>query len=600
MVINAILIAVLLGIGYIWSTRGFFSGVLHLMCVIAGGAIAFALWEPCAAALLSVGNDFLGNIAWGAGLLIPFAVATGILTAGMNLVIRGNAKCDDVVNIAGGAVCGAGVGAITAGMVALSISMIRSSPALLGFTVVEYDKSGSLVRQSELWIPVDRLVASLYGQSSESVFSTSTPLARYYPDLPSRGHLMKSGPDETTLKFAVRPDDVALMGRYTVGESATLDVNSLVSDTFDPGRSQKIIGLDGEPLPPSQYQIEGYIINPKGGMREKKGQVVMGPGFLTLVCIDPQSGYTQAFQPFAMISQSKADRPGAGRWRFDGPKIFLESVGGGSNTPMGFEFVVPKNLQPFALYVKGVRISLGEFQDDGSYSPRAPFSRYARIEARDEAIRSGALLSASTVAVTAELDKSKATPWRPSAQGSPEVVVANSIPMTLVLQKGNTGSLRLDEKNNIISGDETFYTRDVGGGRGLEKSLRVERLLVDSTTVIVAVDVSVGSPFDLLSTASSNAEGPPTLVDNLSRPQRHQCVGWVYQDATYTKIRYTPGEPISDKGELPALTRSRTDQKLILIFRCSLGVNIEYFAIGNTAIKQFAPLLKLENAQHGG
>ncbi len=111
-------------------------------------------------------------------MLIPFAVLTGILTAGVNLVLRANVKVDDIANIAGGAVCGLGIGAITAGMVALSISMVRSKGDLFGFTPVEHDKGGSPFRAHDLWIPVDKIVAGIYGGASEHTFATSTPLAR--------------------------------------------------------------------------------------------------------------------------------------------------------------------------------------------------------------------------------------------------------------------------------------------------------------------------------------------------------------------------------------------------------------------------------------
>ena len=49
--------------------EGFFSGVVHLACAIASGAIAFAFWEPFAFVMLSTG---FGEFAWGVSMLFPY------------------------------------------------------------------------------------------------------------------------------------------------------------------------------------------------------------------------------------------------------------------------------------------------------------------------------------------------------------------------------------------------------------------------------------------------------------------------------------------------------------------------------------------------
>ena len=43
---NILLVALVLFIGYWWGNQGFFSSVLHLLCVIVAGGIALAVWEP--------------------------------------------------------------------------------------------------------------------------------------------------------------------------------------------------------------------------------------------------------------------------------------------------------------------------------------------------------------------------------------------------------------------------------------------------------------------------------------------------------------------------------------------------------------------------
>ncbi len=595
---NFVVIGVILAVGYIWSTRGFFSAVLHLACVVAGAAIAFGVWEPVSIMLLGQG-DWLSEIAWGVGLLLPFAIATAALSGGVNLLLRANAKCDDVSNIVGGAVCGAGIGVIAAGILAIAVGNMRSKSDFLGFTPIEYDKSGAAVKTGGLIVPADRLVAGIFAFTSEHALATSTPLARYYPHLAERGHLMKLGPEETTLKFAARPDDATLGGRYTVGESSSLAVPDLVKDIFDPNRAQKIVDLAGESVTSGQYQLEGYVIKCGPGLREKSGQVVLGVGQLTLVAVEPDTGFSQAFQPFAYIAQAKGDKPNAGRWRFDGERVFVSSVGGASNPSMAFEFLMPKNFKPVALYVKGVRIDLDEPGDD-EINPKAPFAKYASTSARDAAIRNGSLLSASLNAQGTEIDRSLSTPYRTnSTDPAVQNLVATTNTLPFVLNKGNLRGLKIDDRNFITEGEAEFFTADKLPA-GSDKDLRVDKFLVDPTTVIVQIDVTPGKAFDLIGNVASQLEGAPTLVDDLDRPQFHQCVGYIYTDGSKMKVRYTPGSPITDKGELPSLSRSRTDQSLKLVFRCSLNVKIKFFAIGDKAVKELTPVLRLDTPQNTG
>ena len=52
--------------------EGFFSGVVHLACVITAGALAFAFWEPLAHVLLGV--PAMKEWAWGVSLLLLFSL----------------------------------------------------------------------------------------------------------------------------------------------------------------------------------------------------------------------------------------------------------------------------------------------------------------------------------------------------------------------------------------------------------------------------------------------------------------------------------------------------------------------------------------------
>lgn len=59
-------------IAYWWATQGLFSSVLHFICVLAAGVLAFATWEPMTDLVASISS--LQPYGRGIGLVLPFAV----------------------------------------------------------------------------------------------------------------------------------------------------------------------------------------------------------------------------------------------------------------------------------------------------------------------------------------------------------------------------------------------------------------------------------------------------------------------------------------------------------------------------------------------
>ena len=68
--------AVILLITYWWANQGAFSALIHLLCVITAGAVAFALWEPLAYRMLS---SSAGEYAKGLVLLGVFILLLLVL-----------------------------------------------------------------------------------------------------------------------------------------------------------------------------------------------------------------------------------------------------------------------------------------------------------------------------------------------------------------------------------------------------------------------------------------------------------------------------------------------------------------------------------------
>src|SRR5438477_11176095 len=137
---NIAAVIIVLAVGYIWLTRGFFSALLHMVCVIAAGAIAFAFWEPLAYFLLGrfTTNSGLQGVIWAISLVLPFAAALALIRVGFDKMIPWNVAVNDIANYIGGGVCGVISGIITAGILILGIGFLRIAPDEFGYQPLAY------------------------------------------------------------------------------------------------------------------------------------------------------------------------------------------------------------------------------------------------------------------------------------------------------------------------------------------------------------------------------------------------------------------------------------------------------------------------------
>ena len=271
MFMNLISIAIILGLGYLWVTRGFFSALLHLGCVIAAGAIAFAFWEPISMFLLSKAPTsgfltFVGDAAWGLGLALPFVISLALLRVATDKIAPGNIIIEDTMDSIGGGICGAMIGVITAGMFVISVSFLRVPTKFMGYQPVHMANQGNFVIQERLWVPVDRLTSGLYNHLSQNVLYSSSPLSYYYPDLASAAGTQRMSEGQGANKNNIVPDAFEVVTRFTVGKGANLPADQVFADERNKA-VQQVNTLDGENLPAGSY-IEGFLINFKAGAKE--------------------------------------------------------------------------------------------------------------------------------------------------------------------------------------------------------------------------------------------------------------------------------------------------------------------------------------------
>lgn len=586
MIMFGVVMLIILGLAYVWVIRGFLSSLLHMICVVVAGAVAFGMWETVTYFVMGqTDNAALVGSAWAIGLIIPFVVVTLLLRVGLDSIIRNNAQAAGPLDYAGAGVCGLITGTITAGILVIGIGTTRVGSDFLGHRPVDY-ASGSLQRTGGLLIPVDRLVGAFYGHTSEAAFSTAEPLAKWYPDPSHMSAALRLSDGGGKARNTAEPGDFEVVGSYILGVGEGMNGADLLKDSWNP-TTHNAATLEGEAYSSlGRQKMLGVWINPKPQMKEKSGDIIFGEGQVWLVA-ETASGERIIRHPVAVVSPAQPASEGRyGRWRFDA-QVFV-ALPGAAILPMAFEFILPLDAQPLGIFVKGLRGELSNL------SPR----EYQSTRERDAGITSGGILPTGAVtgppldaSLTQRIGEDRPGQRNDEAVREAGVVVSAALPLSITLQKGSEGPMELGENNRIIRGEHKIEASR-SGVRGAPRNLLINQFATRRGTSLVQIDVSMTKPASLLGQAVAAAERvlPPVVVDD--KGTQYRAIGWVYKDRDMIHIRYTPDRPIAGLAELQSsgvsLSRSRPDQALVLLFEVTDGVKIESFGIGGKEVFGFA------------
>lgn len=598
---NALVALLVLIIPVIWSTKakgfGVFSAFLAAVCSVAAGGVAFALWEPVSYMILGWGagaSGFFGSLlegsAFGLGLAVSYLVPLLIFRLLVDSLVPANLDFSDLANTIGGGLFGVITSVISIGILVLSVGFLRLTPGIMGYAPLE-EKSGQLVYTSKLWIPVDAIVVRLYEGLSTGGFSSSTPLRTYHPDLHIAAAMQRITYGGSSRNTAVN-SDFEVLGAYSIsGNIDDLARDDFIVDrTTGDSKKQQIIYPDGS-TPSGSGTLYGYPVRFKSGAKEKIGNIIVTPGQMRLVVVNDSTGEAQAVHPVAVVAPPDATTGGLYRFRFDAPEGFISSLGGGSDAVFAFEFIVPQGSTPTTLFVKNWRVNL---RDDPKVATPAVFGTYA---ARDKEIKEATIFNrfGASIGSSGPLDKTGAEKVKAEAGARVEGIEEGSnLPDGMLFSRNNKGSLTLNGDNQVVEGDHTF-AKAVTKERGLDKNLRVERFATGKDVGIVKVNLSVGGARSLYGRSVETAESIllPLLVDD--KGVQYEPVGFYYAEGDTIRLRYVPGEPLRSLAEAPALSKTKRDQTLILIFRPTKGAKIVSFALGSRVVAEFSEPIEVKN-----
>ncbi len=588
-------LAAVLVFTWVWVIRGFFSAFLHMLCVLAAGAIAFAAYEPVTLLLLSQAPDrgigtILRDTAHGIALGMTFAIALAILRAIVDKAVPHNLKFNDNVEYVGAGVCGLATGIVTVGITLMSLGMMRfaaDKPVQgLVFTQEGGGARGSVVRNTSPFRPyVDEWTAKAYSWMSRGTLATGEPLAKWHPNFHEEGSAMRTT-FSNRARNASRPEEFKLIQWYALGDiDRGGNIGQLMMDRWQPG-SQRVIGLDGEEI--SNGYVAGVVVELDAQARELGGgaKIVLGNAQIRMVAEQGDTGFTKAFHPSAVISQADAQEPTLARFRFDADESFIASVGGGAKAIMAFEFALPRTYRPIAIYIRGARIELD----------KEPETTFATTAQRDDFVN---VMEYGGVDLDS-MDDSQAVilETKNGRQDlSPEeyfLHLQSSLPGRIQIKKGTERGLEVskgdsDRYYSIVGGVEQ-YTSNQLKGQFIDPALRIGGFAQTREVRIVQADVGRDSKIALNSPVFQSLDGnlAPMLVDD--RGQLYPPVGYVCVEDANTFIGFTPGQPIKDLSTLPfTVSRSRAVQDTRLIYRVSGGVTIVAMVAGDTIIARWQP-----------
>ena len=329
MIINALAVLFcLLAIYWFAFKEGFFSGVVHLACVLVSGALAFAFWEPLAVAMLGSG---MREWAWGMSLLALFSVFLFILRIVGNLAIPEKVNVPNVVDVIGGGAVGAGSGIITVGILMLGVGFlpVGTLGGKIGYT---RDGAGQPTRQGAL-VPFASMTEAFYAGVSRGAFAPMTNagnLADSYPALADQAWSLQRDTDEKgRIELTAAPSD--------------LKVGTPYFGTYGPGGDE--------------YYVVPVAVSKTGFHRG--ANFVLSASQARLVGT-PAGGQT------AKSAFPSAWREGGKMYLFDGSTNYATNLPGTQEVQLQLAFPAADlgGQQPASLLFKGLRIPLAAASTD--------------------------------------------------------------------------------------------------------------------------------------------------------------------------------------------------------------------------------------------
>lgn len=532
-VFNLIVIAVVVLIAYWWANQGLFSAILHLLCVIAAGAIALSLWEPVTVNYMLRGSGF-DDFAWGLSLVGMFVVILLILRVATNKLIPANVAVPSWANWAFGLPIGAVSGILSAGILVIGAGFIQSTREIMGLSGAGRAGKTAIVGvtgDQRLWLPVHEITYEFFAWLSVTSLSTDQPLRQWYPRLDWQAvSLLRDSWGDGAGKLSLKPDAATVQGFYSFSDEK--GKHYVVKMRFD-GESRDW----GEQLTLSRSQVR-LIAPPKNVMDESR--VAHPDSWIQPVWGDP----------------GKDD----GRHRFDDISHYISSVPGQESVEVAIEFSA-RDLEPAIpkfIQVRGTRYRLPKLEEDS-----------ASARSLGGGLGGNVTLDAGAADISSAFEITNSI--------RPLQISTNNMPSGMSLVEDSDGKFFSDTGGNEVE----FQP----GGDRPARALAIKGIFEPKGTRIVRLDVSRESPANIYGAIRDkvkNENDPLMLVD--SNGQTYTPIGYFYEKAdrhVMINLEYRKHFPSFDM--LPMIPTSGGN-RLYLLFTVTAGATITGFKWGDATV----------------
>jgi len=539
MILNIITVAFVLAMAYVWYTQGVFSAMVHLAVVIASGAIALAVWEPLTLGLLI---NWIPEFAWTAGLIGPFFLLTMVLRTLSNKYIPQRMHQHGLVDLFGGAACGAAAGVIAGGFALIGVGMLKMPVAIAGMQPYTTAIDGSIVESdSKLWLPVDTWTVNFYNGLSQGAFGSSTPLATHQPQLDVQHWLLRMRDESASI--VATPETVSTVAMHTVDLSSVEMpgvVTAALSEAIEvDGAGGKLVTVDTTwSRSDGAYDSDSYARIPQTHVRLS-------------VEID---GQTQMISP---VASSKVVDGARLLTPFDSDDASEYALS--TNDSIAFSFVVPDDAEPQFLFIRKLRLeppAVDESQPAEVHFAMLGEPYLAPLE--------------EEVEVVVEDTGIENPSW---------IELTNDLPRMF----GRSGAVGLswapDDATQVYSGHAEIPKGSDGGPR-----TRVRGIYTPSLSEMVRVQLPVERAASFYGKARSSAKRLNDIAIMATNGAAFQATAWVLvSNGGDQEVHVDHTQPIRNGVNLP-ITKMGSGDTLYLYFLVDKGVTLNAFTSGGDTV----------------
>ena len=546
---NILVIAFVALIAYWWSNQGLFGSILHFLCVLCAGVLAFATWEPISRLLLG-SLPGLAPYAWGIGLLLPFGFYLFLLRLGADKLAPDNLNFPHLINLLGGGAVGVLSGLLTVGITLIGVGHIHSTARLMDFAGVVRTQAAGIANgqpaaESGLWVPAHRIAAATFGGLSLGSMSptlTTPTLAAYHPRLGDdalglfRDGFIRNG---RLAKVAALPGSVTLESFIFVNDPAFK------------------VGMVTGPAYVAEVKLT------RGASTEGQ-MIVVSASQVRLVGKDAT---TTTGVAYPVIWGQRNANGGRVVCAFDDRTAFAASAAGEEELVASFVFPASNTFaagQPIFLEVMGQRMDVSQF------AQQPP----ANAAAGKVLVFTGSSAGASTLAIDTSAPKLKPSDLTMNRKVDPAGIDLNSL---------NGMETDPDAKQYISSGHADY---ERGGFKG-SKGLTVKGIACPVGSSILRLDISRGrSSVDVWGAKRTTAGESAALQLLDEQGQSYTAIGFIHISETGDKlvtIDLRPEEGMQTISMYPQLSQAGGD-KLYAIYRLPSGKVIKAVMLGSETI----------------